>query len=480
MTISILCGGSGTRLFPLSRSLMPKQFIKLIGEDSLFKLTLRRNAELLRNEEQDRLEIITNELHYFLALDEAKEEHIAIDSFILESCPRNTAAALTISALITAQTNPHEIILSIPSDHLIDNEEAYKQSIRQAESLAKQGYIVVFGILPLYAHTGYGYIETNKDYNNGHSATHNVIAFHEKPSLDVAQAYLQQGCYYWNSGMFCYEAGIFLEEMQIYQPEMYQICLEIVKSLQRQQTSSHQFLRIDKTLSAKIEDISIDYALIEKTKKLKMVEGNFQWNDVGCFDALQEVWGKLWHKDTANNISKGILESIHSTNNLIMSNKAVATIGLNDYIVIDTFDVLLIAKKGSTQEVKQIVQTLQKTNANLVNNHNEVHRPWGNYKVLLESHHYKLKSILVKPKQRLSLQKHYHRNEHWIVVSGSAIVQIGTQEFFLKPNESTYIPMGETHRLTNPGNIDLVIIEVQVGEYLGEDDIVRMEDDYLR
>ncbi|STQ86452.1 mannose-1-phosphate guanylyltransferase/mannose-6-phosphate isomerase [Helicobacter muridarum] len=499
MTVSILCGGSGSRLFPLSRTLMPKQFVKLIGEDSLFALTLRRNASLLqdlKDNNQNTLQVITNESQYFLALDEAKKEGVYVDYFILESFSKNTASALTIGAMLAARENPNEIILSIPSDHLINDDKSYIDSIKQAQILAQSDNIVVFGIIPKSAHTGYGYIES-KQMDSNSSSIHKVIAFHEKPSLEVAMEYLQKGNYYWNSGMFCYKAKILLDEIKKYQPHMYQVCEEIVNALdfdsnchknaintenlrQKDNLAYSQLYRLDRILSNKLEDISIDYALIEKTNKLKMIECKFNWNDVGCFDSLQEVWAKLWHRDSENNISKGVLESLDSSNNLIMSNKAVATIGIEDSIIIDTFDVLLIAKKGSTQDVRHIVQSLKAKHPYLVSNHNEVYRPWGSYTVLLESSNYKLKSIIVKPKHRLSLQKHYHRNEHWIVVSGSAIVQIADKESFLKPNESIYIPMGQIHRLTNPGNIDLIIVEVQVGEYLGEDDILRIEDDYSR
>ena len=475
MVISILCGGSGTRLWPISRASMPKQFAKLLGKDSLFTRTLERNAKLLKD--TDSLQVITNDKHYFLTLDEVQEAKITVKTYILESLSKNTAAALTISALLVAKENPNDIILAIPSDHLIHNEQHYQECVMQAAQLAHKDSIVTFGITPTIPHTGYGYIQIDSHSQHNTCHGHSVVAFHEKPDLEKAHEYLKSGNFYWNSGMFCYKAYVFLNEMQQYEPQIYEICNEILeKSQSFSQDSLSSFIRLDKTLSEKLPDKSIDYAIMEKTKKLTMIIANFKWNDIGSFDSLD----KEWQKDSNNNATKNQLESIDSSNNFIMSDKMVATIGLHDFIVADTFDALLIAKKGQTQEVKKIVESLNKQKSLLTQIHNQVFRPWGHYTILQEQPTYKLKSIVVKPKHRLSLQKHYHRNEHWIVVSGSAMVQIGDKEIFLRPNESTYIPMGTVHRLTNLGTIDLVMIEVQVGEYLGEDDIVRLDDDYAR
>lgn len=475
MVISILCGGAGTRLWPISRELMPKQFAKLVGEDSLFKLTLQRNAKLLKKE--DSIQIITNDNSYFLALDEAKKANVEISSFILESVAKNTAAALTFAALLISKKNPNDIILTLPSDHIIHDFAKYKKCVENAQSLAKQGYIVTFGIKPDSPHTGYGYIQI--DSKDSKSSGKDVIAFHEKPDLKTAQKYLESGNYFWNSGMFCYKASVLLEEMKKLQKDVYDECLKTFEKSYKDsnmESNPNNFLRLNKDLSEKIKDISIDYAVMEKTKKLKMIIADFKWNDVGSFDSLCSEF----KPDSNGNVATSETESLDSKNNLILANKLVATIGLNDFVVIDTYDALLIAKKGKTQDVKKIVESLNKKHSELTKIHNKAYRPWGSYTVLQEKPNYKLKSIVVKPKQRLSLQKHHHRNEHWIIVSGSAIVQVGDKEIFLKANEGTYIPMGEVHRLTNPGLIDLVMIEVQVGEYLGEDDIVRLSDDYKR
>lgn len=468
MVISILCGGSGTRLWPLSRKLMPKQFAKLIGQDSIFKMTLERNQEILQS--NDTLQIITNEQHYFLALDIAQSLDITIHSFILESLAKNTAAALTISALLVAKQNPNEVILTLPSDHIIHDNNAYKDCVYNACEIAKNGNIVTFGITPNSPHTGYGYIQASPS----DTKSHEVIAFHEKPDINNAKIYLEKGGYFWNSGMFCYQASVLLHEMQTYAPDIYQACNILLES--SLQHSHNDFIRLDRQLSAELPDKSIDYALMEKTKKLRMIEANFTWNDVGSFESLCEELPK----DSNNNIMEQSCIAMQSHNNLIMSDKMVATLGIDDCVIVDTKDALLVAKKGYTQDIKKIVSELESRQSPLIEIHNQAFRPWGSYTILQESLTYKLKSIVVKPKHRLSLQKHYHRNEHWIVVSGSAIVQIEDKEIFLSPNQSTYIPMGHAHRLTNPGTIDLVMIEVQVGEYLGEDDIVRLDDDYAR
>lgn len=468
MVISILCGGSGTRLWPLSRKLMPKQFAKLIGQDSLFKMTLKRNKKLLQ--ENDTLQIITNEQHYFLALDIAQQLNIHIESFILESLAKNTAAALTISALLISKQNPDEVILTLPSDHIIHDDNAYRDCVYNACEIAKNGNIVTFGITPNSPHTGYGYIQVAKSDKKALE----VIAFHEKPDINQAKTYLENGGYFWNSGMFCYKASVLLHEMQIYAPDIYQSCNMLLESSLK--NSTNNFIRLDRQLSSKLPDKSIDYALMEKTKKLRMIEADFTWNDVGSFESLCEELPK----DSNNNVIDENSIALKSHNNLIISSKMVATLGLDDCVIVDTKDALLVAKKGYTQDIKNIVKELESKQSPLIEIHNQAFRPWGSYTILQESFTYKLKSIVVKPKHRLSLQKHYHRNEHWIVVSGSAIVQIDDKEIFLSPNQSTYIPMGHAHRLTNPGTIDLVMIEVQVGEYLGEDDIVRLDDDYAR
>ena len=457
MIVAVLCGGSGTRLWPLSRELMPKQFVSLVDE-SLFQQTILRNLAF-----SDNFCIVTNDKHYFLALDEIEKIKDNINNtkfnYILESVSKNTAAALLFVAL---NANRDDIILALPSDHIIKNTESYNKAILEAKELAKNDNIVVFGIKPTSPNTGYGYI---KDGKNG-------IEFFEKPDENKAKEYIESKEYYWNSGMFCFKAGVLIDEFKTYKPDLFSLCNIALDSA----TKQNNFKLLKKEDCIDIEEISIDYAIMEQSKKLKLVKSDFIWNDVGSFDALKDEYPK----DSNNNISNTELIAIDSTNNFILSNKFIATIGVDDLIVIDTTDSLLISKAGQSQKVKDIVKILKSNNSPLAQIHSTAYRPWGSYSILLDAQNYKIKKIVVKPRKRLSLQKHFHRSEHWVVVSGSAIVTLGEEEFFLKENESTYIQMGQIHRLENPGKIDLVIIEVQVGQYLGEDDIVRLEDDFNR
>jgi mannose-1-phosphate guanylyltransferase len=442
----ILCGGSGTRLWPLSRKLMPKQFLKIFDGESLFQKTIKRNRDLV-----DSIEVVTNESHYFLALDQV-EEIKEKAYFIVEEEAKNTAPAI---AFVAFNSNKEDILFVTPSDHLIKNKEKYKEAVERAKELAKKGYLVTFGIEPSEANTGYGYIEADKE---------DVIKFHEKPDLKTAKEYVKRGNFYWNSGMFMFKAGVFLEELKKYNPKLFESVLRSYEKSKR----SKELIRLKGM--EEIEDISVDYALMEKSDRIKVVKSEFEWNDVGSFDSLSEEVK-----------SKEAIE-VESDGNFYYGDdkKVIATIGLKDYIVVDTKDALLIAKKGESQKVREVVKRLKENKEELLEAHTIVHRPWGSFETLIEDNGYKVKKIVVKPGKRLSLQKHFHRNEHWIVVSGTAEVEVGDRKFILRPNESTYIKMGEKHRLSNPGKIPLVIIEVQVGEYTGEDDIVRIEDDYRR
>jgi len=449
MTNVILCGGSGTRLWPLSRKLSPKQFLKLFNNLSLFQHTLKRNANLC-----DECIVVSNIEQYFIALDQIEEIdnkfNIQNTKFLLEEIGKNTAAAIAFAAL----ENIDDILFITTSDHLIKNESKYKEAVLKAQKLAQEGYLVTFGITPTNPNTGYGYIEADKE---------NVLKFHEKPTLDKAKEYLKKGNFYWNSGMFMFQSKIYLKELQKCSPKLYE---EIYNSYQARQIISNNQIRLKNM--EKIPDISIDYAVMEKSDKIKVIKSDFEWNDVGSFDTLiKEV-------DSTDAIE------IESENNFYYSHKQIATIGVKDLIVIDTADALLIAKKGETQKVKNIVNKLKTINPELLQSHDIVHRPWGTYENLIDEKGYKIKRIVVKPNKRLSLQKHFHRNEHWIVVSGTAEVQIGEKKYLVRPNESTYIKMGEIHRLSNPGKIPVVLIEAQVGEYTGEDDIIRLEDDFKR
>ncbi|EMF9336592.1 mannose-1-phosphate guanylyltransferase/mannose-6-phosphate isomerase [Campylobacter coli] len=454
MTNILLCGGSGTRLWPLSRTLTPKQFIKLFDDKSLFELALRRNSKVCSS-----ILIVCNEEQYFLALDQISNANKA--QFILEPLARNTAGAITLACLSLPK---EEIVLITPSDHLIKNEKAYQEAITKALEFANDDYLVTFGIKPDSPHTGYGYIKSKNIYN--------VEAFVEKPDLKKAKEFLEDGNYLWNSGMFMFKVGFFLEQMQIYAKEIYDFCLEAHKNAFKQDN----FIKINQYDMEKIPELSIDYALMEKSNKVKVIPSDIAWSDVGSFESLAKEF------NDGGNYSNANAKFLDSNNIFCYASdkkKFVATIDLDDIFIIDTQDALLISKKSSSQKVKQIYEII-KENENLSKNHLCTHRPWGSFTVLEDEKGYKIKRIEVKPGKRLSLQKHFHRNEHWIVLSGTASVEIDGIESLVRPNESIYIKMGQKHRLSNYGKIPVVIIEAQVGEYTGEDDIVRLEDDYKR
>ncbi len=454
MTNIILCGGSGTRLWPISRTLMPKQFVKLFEGQSLFQLTVNRNSKNC-----DAQYIVSNAEQYFLALDQLEELNKIKNKYLLEPVGRNTAPAIALACLDLPYD---EIVLVTPSDHLIKDEVEYVKVLIKAKELASQDNLVTFGITPQFAETGFGYIEANGL---------NVKAFHEKPNKETAEEYVKAGNYYWNSGMFCFKAGVFLDELKEHSPKIYETSKTAYAN-----ANKDGIVRITHDDMSNIPEDSIDYAVMEKSTKVKVIPSNISWSDVGSFDALYEELPK----DKDGNTLNSNYISIDSKNNLIYGNeRKIATVDIEDMIIVDTGDALLISKKGSSQKVKQVVNKIRET-TQLHNIHLTGYRPWGTYTVLEEQEGYKVKRIEVKPGKRLSLQKHFHRNEHWIVVSGTATVTVGTETRYVRPNESTYIKMGELHRLENEGKIPVILIEAQVGEYTGEDDIVRIDDDFKR
>jgi mannose-1-phosphate guanylyltransferase len=456
MTNIILCGGNGTRLWPISRTLLPKQFVKLFSNKSLFQLTVERNSKLCKSQF-----IVSNSEQYFLALDQLEELEKSNNNYLLEPIGRNTAPAIALACMALEYD---EIVLVTPSDHLIKDEKEYEKVLKKAKEFAKDNKLVTFGITPTFAETGFGYIETLNEFD--------VKAFHEKPDFETATSYLKAGNYYWNSGMFCFKAGVFLDELEKYSPEIYNQSLNAFNN-----ANKNEIIRIKHEDMMEIPEDSIDYAVMEKSDIVKVIPSNIEWNDVGSFDALFEELPKDKNGNTKNDNHI----SIDSKNNLVYgSERKIATIDVEDLIIIDTGDALLVSKKGSSQKVKKVVEKLKESNSQLHNIHLTGHRPWGTYTVLEEANGYKIKRIEVKPGSRLSLQKHFHRNEHWIVVSGTATVTVGNEKKYVRPNESTYIKMGEVHRLENEGKIPVVLIEAQVGEYTGEDDIVRIDDDFKR
>lgn len=466
----ILCGGSGTRLWPISRTLLPKQFVKFLGGKSLFQETIERNRKSCSSQF-----IISNVDQYFLAYDQLEDlSETENAKFLLEPVGRNTAPAIALACLKLAYD---DIVLVSSSDHMIKDIPAYNESLQKAREFAENDHLVTFGIKATYPEVGYGYIESNGD---------DVIKFHEKPDLDRAKEYIDKGNYHWNSGMFCFKAGVFLDELKKHSESIYEnskIALNNSKSI-----NGNDF-RIVLDDMVNIPDKSVDYAVMEKSDNVKVVFADMGWSDLGSFDALydeviKDKNGNAVITSTNNDESnQSIINpiTIDSTNNLIVgSNRMISTIDIDNLIIVDTPDALLVSKKGSSQKVKQIVSKIKDSNSDLHNIHLTVHRPWGTYTVLEEGKQYKLKKIVVKPGKRLSLQKHFHRNEHWVVVDGVAHVVVGDEKKFLRTNESTYIQMGENHRLENPGKIDLVLIEVQVGAYIDENDIIRTEDDFNR
>jgi mannose-1-phosphate guanylyltransferase len=451
----ILCGGNGTRLWPISRTLMPKQFVKLFDNKSLFQLTVARNSKICNSQF-----IVSNAEQYFLALDQLEELNFTNNAYLLEPVGKNTAPAIALACMAL---DKDKIVLVTPSDHLIKNEDAYQKVVQKAQELATQNNLVTFGITPSFAETGFGYIEADGL---------DVKAFHEKPDLQTATSYLEAGNYYWNSGMFCFKAGVFLDELKKYAPEVYEASMQAYGN-----SAKDGIIRIKHEDMLSIPEDSIDYAVMEKSNIVKVVPSDIAWSDAGSFDALFDELPK----DDSDNTQNEKHISIDSKNNLVYGeDRVIATIDVEDLIIIDTGDALLVSKKGSSQKVKKVVEKLKSSDSELHNIHLTGHRHWGTYTILEDSPGYKIKRIEVKPGKRLSLQKHFHRNEHWIVVSGTATVTVGEEVRLVRPNESAYIKMGEIHRLENKGKIPVVLIEAQVGEYTGEDDIVRIEDDFKR
>lgn len=456
MQIVILCGGSGTRLWPISRTLYPKQFVKLFDNESLYQKTIKRNMSFAKS-----FSVVINQEQYFMGLDQLDELKAPKSQFILEPVGRNTAPAIAMAAFASA---PEEILLVVPSDHLIEDQTAYEEAVKKAQELASQNKLVTFGIKPNYAETGYGYIEANGL---------EVKSFKEKPDAATAEKYVKAGNYFWNSGMFCFKAKVFLEELKTYAPDVYEQSHKTFTQARVDQVA----IRLVKEDMVAIRSESIDYAVMEKSNKVNVVPADIGWSDLGSFDSLYETLPK---DENGNTLSQNTIH-LGSKNNLVIGqNRLISTIDVEDLMIVDTQDAIVIAKKGSTQKVKDLVAEVKKHNVEMTNVHMTAHRPWGTYTILEENPGYKVKQITVRPGGKLSLQYHHHRSEHWIVVSGVATVSINEKTFDLKQNESCYIPKEATHRLFNQQKVDLVLIEAQVGNYLGEDDIVRLQDDYKR
>jgi len=457
MTTVILSGGSGTRMWPISRTLMPKQFVRFDNNRSLFQKTVLRNIPMSQN-----IMVISNETQNFLVLDHLHEMGNIDSKYIWESVGKNSAAAIIMAAL---NSHKDEILCIVPSDHLIADQTEYERTINKAKALAEKDNIVAVGIEATFPATGYGYISHNGE---------DVISFTEKPEEKLAKSFLSKGNYLWNGGIYCFKVSHFLKECQRIIPDL----LEYVKNAFEDAVIVGKECHISAKSVENLESLSIDDALMEKLKSnFKVIPLASEWSDMGSFDAFDDICD---HSDFIDMKNQDTI-SIRSNNNcIISSNRTIAAVDVNDLIIVDTPDALLVTRKGSSQWVKEVVKELKKRNSDLVTTPSTVARPWGSYTVLENNQAYKTKKIVVRPGKRLSLQSHFHRNEHWIIVSGTARVTVGEEVKLLQANESTYIPAGYKHRLENPGLIDLVMIEAQVGEYLEEDDIVRYEDDFNR
>ncbi|HDR9870685.1 TPA: mannose-1-phosphate guanylyltransferase/mannose-6-phosphate isomerase [Burkholderia cenocepacia] len=466
----ILCGGSGTRLWPMSRGGYPKQYLKLTGDNSLAQQTALRLRHIPNVANPI---VVTNNEQRFLVAEQLREVGITPSSVVLEPVGRNTAPAIAIAALLALNESPDALLLVLPSDHVIQNEDAFVAAALEAAHIAADHYLVTFGITPTEAHTGFGYIRRGNAIAEGKSV-YKVDAFVEKPDATTAGRFLVDGNYYWNSGMFLLKASTYLEELKLHAPEIArhaELSLETAKR-------DADFVRMDSDVFGACPNISIDYAVMEKTDRAAVVEGvDFGWNDIGSWDALAQI-SKC---DEDHNASIGDVFMHETTNSYIRAeNRMVAAIGVDNVVIVETADAVLVANRDNTQDVKKVVEWLNASGRQESVTHRRVVRPWGDYEGLDQGERFQVKRIVVKPGAQLSLQMHHHRAEHWIVVKGTALVTNGDKEIMLTENQSTYIPLGATHRLSNPGKIPLELIEVQSGSYLGEDDIVRFEDTYGR
>lgn len=465
----IMAGGSGSRLWPLSRDLMPKQFLTLDGELTMLQSTVMR----LQGLEAGSALVICNEDHRFVAAEQLRQINQLNHNIILEPAGRNTAPAIALAALTAIKKGEDPLLLVLAADHVIADLPAFHQAVRAATEFAKADQLVTFGIVPQAAETGYGYIKRGQRQELNSAQAYQVAQFVEKPVLEVALGYLNSGEYYWNSGMFLFKASTFLAELQRHRADIFAACELAMKEV----NLDLDFIRVDQQAFLACPAESVDYAVMEKTSAAVVVPLDARWSDVGS-------WSSLWDisaKNAEGNAHKGDVLSVDSSNNYVFAQTGlVATVGLENIVVVQTKDAVLVAAKDKVQDVKTIVQQLKLQGRSEYKIHREVYRPWGKYDSIDQGARHQVKHITVNPGQKLSVQMHHHRAEHWIIVSGTARVTIDGVESMLTENESVYIPLGAVHSLENPGKIALELIEVQSGSYLGEDDIVRFSDLYGR
>ncbi|MBP6458318.1 mannose-1-phosphate guanylyltransferase/mannose-6-phosphate isomerase [Pseudoxanthomonas mexicana] len=459
----LLSGGSGTRLWPLSREAYPKQFLPLAGDDTMVQATWRR-VEALADLAPI---VVANEEHRFLVAEQLRQVGAPVPAILLEPVGRNTAPAIAAAALQAMAGGADPLLLVLPSDHVVRDVAGFQRAVREASSAAEAGALVTFGIVPDAPETGFGYIQAEAG-----DGLRQVLRFVEKPDAATARSYLDAGGYYWNSGMFLFRASRYLEELARFRPDI----VDAVRAAHAAARHDGDFVRLDKDAFSACPSDSIDYAVMEKTADAMVLPVDIGWNDVGSWSALWDVA----ERDADGNAHHGDVIAVDSRNSYAYAQRLVALVGLDDIVVVETDDAVLVARKDKVQEVKQVVARLKQEQRSQAVLHREVHRPWGSYDSVDNGGRHQVKRIKVKPGAALSLQMHHHRAEHWIVVSGTAKVTRGDETLLLSENESTYIPLGVKHRLENPGKVPLELIEVQSGSYLGEDDIVRFEDVYGR
>ncbi|MFT8717536.1 mannose-1-phosphate guanylyltransferase/mannose-6-phosphate isomerase [Gluconobacter potus] len=464
----ILSGGSGSRLWPVSRSSYPKQFWPLLSKHTLIQETALRGA---RAGLADPI-VICNAEHRFIVAEQLRDVGVENARIVLEPVGRNSAPAIAAAAFLVAETDPDAVLWIMAADAAITDEAALYSALEHAVAAAAQGRIVTFGMKPTRVETGYGYIESGAPLS-GLEGVYEVSRFVEKPDAVTAEAFFRDGRYLWNSGMFVTQAGVFLSEIQTFEPAIH----EHVGQAVRGRRSDLDFDRLDDASFRQAPDISVDYAVAERTKRAAVVPGTFGWSDIGSWDALWE----LTSKDEAGNATFGDVFLDDARNCYVRSDGIVATVaGVEDLIVVVTQDAVMVSHRDRAQDVKHMVSRLKKAGRKESVAHNRMYRPWGFYESLIQADRFQVKRIVVEPGQKLSLQKHFHRAEHWVVVGGTAVVTRDAEQIMVRENESIYLPLGCVHRLENPGRIPLTLIEVQSGPYLGEDDIVRIEDVYSR
>ena len=465
----IMAGGTGSRLWPMSRELYPKQFLRLYGQRSMLQETVLRLDDVDAREPV----VICNQEHRFLVAEQLRQINKLSHNISLEPVGRNTAPAIALAALSAIENGDDPILLVLAADHIINNKLAFHQAIKSAFKFALQGRLVTFGIVPTGPETGYGYIHRGQEETLDEQIAYQVSRFVEKPNKETAESYIASGEYYWNSGMFMFRAKKYLEELEKFRPDILDACKAAIQGCKE----SDEFIKVDRDLFIACPDESVDYAVMEKTTDAVVVGFDADWSDVGSWSALWEVSPK----DDKGNVLTGDT-FLHNANNCYINTdeKLIAAIGVDDLVIINTKDAVLVVNKDQVQDVKKVVEYLKANHRSEYKRHREIYRPWGRCDVVVQTERFNVNRITVKPGAAFSMQMHHHRTEHWVILSGTGEVTIKDQKFLLTENQSTFIPIGAQHRLENPGKIPLELLEIQSGSYLGDDDIIRIKDQYGR